>query len=194
MWTFLRAVDEGEIPMLNEVDLIAERIAPQFRLYRLRVCLPSCTGPVQHPTEALAFSADCRRSGFVRIRWRVSVKVHRDGCRTVFVPPKHRAESGYRGLLAAPFVEQEVDNHLSCWEPVAFTGSAGRRVGQEAFFAPCRNGKGLMPIASTPCARRSRAQRSLSPQLDVLDEPRRGWPGCWMRSFEGTSPRLGALN
>lgn len=80
------AVDEDEISMLSEVDLIAEHIAPQ---YRLVVYLQSGTG--QRPSEALAFSAECRRSGFVRVRWQVSAKVHRDDCRSVFVPLKPRA-------------------------------------------------------------------------------------------------------
>lgn len=117
------AVDEDEIPTLGDVDLIAEHIAPQ---YRLAVYLQSGTG--QRPCEALAFSAECRRSGYVRVRWQVSAKAHRDDCRTVFVPLKHRAEGEYRDVPAAPFIEQEIDDHLSRWEPVpvAFTGQRGQ--------------------------------------------------------------------
>ena len=57
------------IPTPGEVDLIAEHIAPQ---YRLTVYLQSGTG--QRPSEALAFSTECRRPGFIRIRWQVSAK------------------------------------------------------------------------------------------------------------------------
>ncbi|MGW7239944.1 tyrosine-type recombinase/integrase [Streptomyces sp. NPDC054804] len=140
------AVDEDEIPTLSQVDLIAQHIAPQ---YRLAVYLQSGTG--QRPSEALAFSTECRRSGFVRIRWQVSAKAHRDDCRTVFAPLKHRAEGEYRDVPAAPFVEQEIDDHLSRWEPVpvAFTGQRGRRRRLEVFFAPRQRGKGVMLTAST---------------------------------------------
>ncbi|MFG3018534.1 hypothetical protein ACGFZQ_08265 [Streptomyces sp. NPDC048254] len=92
------AVDEDEIPTLGEVDLIAEYIAPQ---YRLAVYLQSGTG--QRPSEALAFSTECRRSGFVRVRWQVSAKARRDDCRSVFVPLKHRAEGEYRDVPVALF-------------------------------------------------------------------------------------------
>ncbi|MFF1421235.1 hypothetical protein [Streptomyces sp. NPDC058280] len=50
------AVDEDELPTPTEVDLIAEHIAPQ---YRLTDYLQSGTG--QRPSEALAFSVECRR-------------------------------------------------------------------------------------------------------------------------------------
>ncbi|WP_282694124.1 site-specific integrase [Streptomyces sp. CC208A] len=140
------AVDEDEIPMLGEVDLIAAHIAPQ---YRLAVYLQSGTG--QRTSEVLAFSAECRRSGFVRIRWQVSAKAHRSDCRTVFVPLKHRTEGEYRDVPAAPFVEQEIDAHLSRWEPVpvTFPGRRGKRRRLEVFFAPRWRGKGAMPTAST---------------------------------------------
>lgn len=140
------AVDEDEIPTLGEVDLIAEHIAPQ---YRLAVYLQSGTG--QRPSEALAFSTECRWSGFVRIRWQVSAKARRSDCRSVFVPLKHRTEGEYRDVPAAPFVEQEIDHHLSRWEPVpvTFTGQQGRPRRLEVFFAPRQRGKGVMPTAST---------------------------------------------
>jgi hypothetical protein len=140
------AVDEDEIPTLGEVDLIAEHIAPQ---YRLAVYLQSGTG--QRPSEALAFSTECRRSGFLRIRWQVSAKARRDDCHTVFVPLKHRTEGECRDVPVAPFVEQEIDDHLSRWEPVpvTFTGMRGRRRRLEVFFAPRQRGKSVMPTAST---------------------------------------------
>ncbi|MER7637210.1 tyrosine-type recombinase/integrase [Streptomyces sp. NPDC126522] len=140
------AVDEDETPTLGEVDLIAEHIAPQ---YRLAVYLQSGAG--QRPSEALAFSTECRRSGFVRVRWQVSAKAHRDDCRTAFVPLKHRTEGEYRDVPVAPFVEQEIDGHLSRWAPVsvAFTGLRGGRRRLEVFFSPRQRGKGVMPTAST---------------------------------------------
>ncbi|MGW4491103.1 tyrosine-type recombinase/integrase [Streptomyces sp. NPDC004376] len=140
------AVDEDEIPTLGEVDLIAQRIAPH---YRLAVYLQSGTG--QRPSETLAFSTECRRSGFVRVRWQVSAKAHRDDGRSVFVPLKHRTEGEYRDVPAAPFVEQAIDDHLSRWEPVpvTFASQRGRRCRLEVFFAPRQRGKGVMPTAST---------------------------------------------
>lgn len=140
------AVDEDGIPTLNEVDLIAQHITSH---YRLTVYLQSGTG--QRPSEALAFASECRRSGFVRIRWQVSAKAHRDDCRTVFVPLKHRAEGEYRDVPAAPFVEQEIDDHLSRWEPVpvTFTDRRGKGRRLEVFFAPRQCGKGVMPTSST---------------------------------------------
>ncbi|ARP74348.1 site-specific integrase [Streptomyces pluripotens] len=140
------AVDEGEIPTLGEVDLIAEHIAPQ---YRLAVYLQSGTG--QCPSEALAFSTECRRSGFVRVRWQVSVKAYCGDCHTSIVPLKHRTEGEYRDVPAAPFVEQEIDAHLLKWKsvPVVFTGQKGKRIRLETFFAPRQPGVGVMPsIAS----------------------------------------------
>ncbi|WP_244904761.1 tyrosine-type recombinase/integrase [Streptomyces prasinopilosus] len=112
--------------------------------------LPS-VGTGQRTSEVLAFSAECLRSGFVRIRWQVSAKAHRSDSHTVFVPLKHRTEGEYRDVPAAPFVEQEIDAHLSRWEPVpmTFPGQRGKRRRLEVFFAPRRRGKGEMPTAST---------------------------------------------
>ncbi|MFE9598957.1 tyrosine-type recombinase/integrase [Streptomyces hokutonensis] len=140
------AVDADEIPTPGEVDLIAQYITPQ---YRLTVYLQSGTG--QRPSEALAFSTECRRPGFVRIRWQVSAKAHRADCRTAFVPLKNRCEGEYRDVPAAPFVDQEIDIHLSRWEPVpvVFNGQKGKRLRLEVFFAPTQRGKGTMPTAST---------------------------------------------
>ncbi|MFC8128460.1 tyrosine-type recombinase/integrase [Streptomyces sp. NPDC057302] len=140
------AVDEDEIPTPAEVDLIAEHIAPQ---YRLAVYLQAGTG--QRPSEALAFSVECRRPGFLRIRWQVSAKAHRADCRTAFAPLKNRMEGEYRDVPAAPFVEQEIDTHLARWRPVpvAFIGRKGKRRRLEVFFAPRQRGKGVMPTAST---------------------------------------------
>ncbi|MFJ6369189.1 tyrosine-type recombinase/integrase [Streptomyces virginiae] len=140
------AVDEDVVPTPAEVDLIAGHITPQFRL---AVYLQSGTG--QRPSEALAFSTECRRSGFVRIRWQVSVKAHREDCQTPFVPLKHRLEKECRDIPTALFVEQEIDAHLRRWKPVpvAFSGQKGKRIRLETFFAPRQPGAGVMPsIAS----------------------------------------------
>lgn len=139
------AVDEDEIPTPGEVDLIAKHIAPQ---YRLTVYLQSGTG--LRPSEALAFSSECRRTGFVRIRWQVSAKAHRADCRTAFVPCKNRVEGEYRDVPTAPFIDQEIDAHLARWAPVpvVFTGRKGKRRRLEVFFAPRQRGKGAMPTAS----------------------------------------------
>ncbi|WP_405863154.1 site-specific integrase [Streptomyces sp. NBC_01515] len=140
------AVDEDEIPTPGEVDLIAQHIAPQ---YRLTVYLQSGTG--QRPSEALAFSTECRRPGFVRIRWQVSARAHRADCRTVFVSLKNRSEGEYRDVPTASFVDQEIDAHLTKWKPVPviFTGRRGKRLRLAVFFAPRQGGKGTMPTAST---------------------------------------------
>lgn len=140
------AVDEDAVPTPAEVDLIAAHITPPFRL---AVYLQAGTG--QRPSEALAFSNECRRSGFVRIRWQVSAKAHREDCQTPFVPLKHRLEKECRDIPTALFVEQEIDAHLRRWkpEPVAFAGQKGKRIRLETFFAPRQPGAGVMPsIAS----------------------------------------------
>ncbi|MFE5485856.1 tyrosine-type recombinase/integrase [Streptomyces sp. NPDC056527] len=140
------AVDEDAVPTPAEVDLIAAHITPPFRL---AVYLQAGTG--QRPSEALAFSNECRRSGFVRIRWQVSAKAHLMGCQTPFVPLKHRLEKECRDVPTALFVEQEIDTHLRRWKPVPviFTGQKGKRIRLETFFAPRQPGAGVMPsIAS----------------------------------------------
>ncbi|MER0241726.1 tyrosine-type recombinase/integrase [Streptomyces sp. HSW2009] len=140
------AVDEDDVPTPAEVDLIAAHIAPDFRL---TVYLQSGTG--QRPSEALAFSTECRRPGYVRIRWQVSAKAHREDCQTPFVPLKHRLEKECRDVPTALFIEQEIDAHLLKWKPVpvVFTGQKGKRIRLETFFAPRQPGAGVMPsIAS----------------------------------------------
>lgn len=97
------AVDEDEVPTSAEVDLIAAHIVPRFRL---TVFLQSGTG--QRPSEALAFSTECRRPDYVRIRWQVSAKAHREDCQRPFVPLKHRLEKEYRDVPTALFVEEEI--------------------------------------------------------------------------------------
>ncbi|MGH1552111.1 hypothetical protein ACRAWF_07940 [Streptomyces sp. L7] len=140
------AVDEDEIPTPGEVDLIAEYIAPQ---YRLTVYLQACTG--QRPSEALAFSAECRRPGFVGIRWQVSATARHTDCRAVFAPCKNQLEGEYRDVPTAPFVDQEIDVHLAMWAPVpvAFTGKKGRRLRLRGVLRPHQPGRGTMPTAST---------------------------------------------
>lgn len=127
------AMDEDEVPTPAEVDLIAAHIAPHFRL---TVYLQSGTG--QRPSEALAFSTECRRPGFVRIRWQVSAKAHWEDYQTPFRPLKQRLEKGYRDIPTALFIEQEIDAHLRRWKPVpvVFTGQKGKRIRLETPLCP----------------------------------------------------------
>lgn len=131
------AVDEDEIPTLYEVDLIAKQISPQ---YRLTIYLQSGAG--LRISETLAFSADCHRDGFLRIRRQVSAKAHREDCVTRFIPLKHRAESEYRDIPTPAFLADEIDTHLRHW---------GTRTADciETLFAPRERGKRTMPTATT---------------------------------------------
>ncbi|MGW2863100.1 tyrosine-type recombinase/integrase [Streptomyces cinnamoneus] len=140
------AVDEDEIPTLEEVDLLAHHIAQQ---YRLTIYLMSGAG--LRPSEALAFASECRRTEFIRVRWQVSAKANAGDCRTTFVPLKHRAEGEYRDIPIALFLEEEIDAHVEQWEPipVTFQNKAGKDKQLEVFFAPRDRGKGTMPTAST---------------------------------------------
>lgn len=176
------AVDEDEIPTPAEVDLIADHIAPQ---YRLAVYLQSGTG--QRPSEALAFSAECRRPGFVRVRWQVRAKAHRAECRTAFVPLKNRVEGEYRDVPVAPFVEQEIGTHLSRWKPVpvVFAGSKGKRQRLEVFFAPRQLGKGTMPTVSTYGYHFKKA--CLSAGLVDVDGKAKYTPGSLRHLFASTA-------
>ncbi|MGH4033983.1 tyrosine-type recombinase/integrase [Actinomycetota bacterium Odt1-20B] len=131
------AVDEDEIPYLHEVDLIAKQISPQ---YRLTIYLQAGAG--LRISETLAFSADCHRDGFVRIRRQVSAKAHREDCFTRFIPLKHRAEGEYRDVPTSAFLADEIDTHLREWG----TRTAG---GIEVLFAPRERGKSTMPTANT---------------------------------------------
>lgn len=131
------AFDEDEIPTLYEVDLIAKQISPQ---YRLTIYLQSGAG--LRISETLAFSADCHRDGFVRIRRQVSSKAHREDCVTRFIPLKHRGENEYRDIPTPAFLADEIDTHLRQW---------GTRTadGVETLFAPRERGKRTMPTAAT---------------------------------------------
>ncbi|MFE2049296.1 tyrosine-type recombinase/integrase [Streptomyces sp. NPDC059459] len=176
------AVDGDEIPTPGEVDLIAAHIAPQ---YRLTIYLQSGTG--QRPSEALAFSVESRRPGFVRIRWQVSAQAHRADCRAVFVPLKYRSEGEYRDVPTAPFVDQEIDAHLSRWEPVpvVFTGRRGKRRRLDVFFAPRPRGKGAMPTACTYGYHFKKACRSAG--LVDADGEAKYTPGSLRHFFASTA-------
>ncbi|MFE5663931.1 tyrosine-type recombinase/integrase [Streptomyces niveus] len=102
-------------------------------------------------SEALAFSVECRRSGFVRVRWQVSSKARSRDCRATFVPLKARVEGEYRDVPVASFLDKEIDAHLSQWAPVPvdFTSPSGKRWHQSVFFASRNRSKGVMPTAST---------------------------------------------
>ncbi|WP_338672659.1 site-specific integrase [Streptomyces sp. SCSIO 30461] len=130
-------VDEDEIPTLHEVDLIAKQVSPQ---YRLTIYLQAGAG--LRISETLAFSAECHRDGFVRVRRQVSSKAHRDDCATRFIPLKHRTEGEYRDIPTPAFLADEINVHLREWGTV----TAGD---VETFFAPRERGKGTMPTATT---------------------------------------------
>ncbi|MFH9962782.1 tyrosine-type recombinase/integrase [Streptomyces mirabilis] len=135
--TGAQAVDEDEIPTLHEVDLIAKQISPQ---YRLTVYLQAGAG--LRISETLAFSADCHRDGFLRVRRQVSAKANRADCATRFVPLKHRAEGEYRDIPTPAFLAGEIDTHLRDWGTVT--------VGDlDVLFAPRERGKSTMPTATT---------------------------------------------
>ncbi|MEU7635815.1 site-specific integrase [Streptomyces sp. NPDC039016] len=131
------AVDEDRIPTLDEVDLIAEHISPQ---YRLTVYLQAGAG--LRVSEALAFSADCHRSTFLRVRRQVSAKAHREDCTTRFVPLKHRTAREYRDVPLPPFLSHEIETHLRKWDISPVSGYA-------VLFGPRDRGKGNMPTATT---------------------------------------------
>lgn len=131
------AVDEDEIPTLHEVDVIAKQISPQ---YRLTVYLQAGAG--LRISETLAFTTDCRRTDFLRVRRQVSSKAHRDDCTTRFIPLKHRAAGEYRDVPLPAFLADEIDTHLREWG----TKTAD---GMEVLFAPRERGKGTMPTATT---------------------------------------------
>ncbi|MGW7074615.1 tyrosine-type recombinase/integrase [Streptomyces sp. NPDC054866] len=131
------AVDEDKIPTLDEVDLIAQHISPH---YRLTVYLQAGAG--LRVSEALAFSSDCHRSIFLRVRRQVSSKAHREDCTTRFVPLKHRTAREYRDVPLPPFLSQEIDTHLSEW-------GTSTTAGYTVLFGPRDRGKGTMPTATT---------------------------------------------
>jgi integrase len=140
------AVDEDEIPTLEEVELLAQHISPQ---YRLTIYLQAGVG--LRISETLAFASECRRTDFIRVRWQVSSQANRGDRRTTFVPLKHRAEGEYRDIPIAPFMDEEIDAHLERWEPipVIFKDKAGKDRQLDVFFAPRERGKGIMPTATT---------------------------------------------
>ncbi|TKA06328.1 tyrosine-type recombinase/integrase [Actinacidiphila oryziradicis] len=131
------AVDEDAIPTLHEVDLIAKQISPQ---YRLTIYLQAGAG--LRISETLAFTADCRRPDFLRVRRQVSSKANREDCQTRFIPLKHRAEGEYRDVPTPAFLAEEIDAHLREWGTVTAAG-------MEVLFAPRDRAKGTMPTATT---------------------------------------------
>lgn len=131
------AVDQDEIPTLAEVNALADAISPQ---YRLTVWLMAGAG--LRISEALGFSKDCQRDGFLRLRRQVSAKANRGDCVTRLVPLKHRTAEEYRDIPTAPFLDEEINAHLARWGTVEVDGL-------EVLFSPRERGKGSMPTAST---------------------------------------------
>ena len=131
------AVDPDEIPTLAEVNAIAEAISDQ---YRLTVWLMAGAG--LRVSEALGFSSECGRDGFVRLRRQISSKANQEGCRTRLVPLKHRTADEYRDVPMPDFLGDEIDDHVERWGTVTVEGV-------EVLFSPRERGKGYMPTAST---------------------------------------------
>ncbi|WP_326812487.1 site-specific integrase [Streptomyces scopuliridis] len=140
------AVDEDEIPTLEEVDLLAKHISQQ---YRLTIYLQSGAG--LRISETLAYASECRRPEFIRVRWQVGSRANQGNSRTMFVPLKHRTEGEYRDIPVAPFLEEEIDAHVEEWDPipVAFKDKAGKDKQLNAFFAPRNRNRVAMPTASS---------------------------------------------
>ncbi|MGW1817092.1 site-specific integrase [uncultured Streptomyces sp.] len=140
------AVDEDEIPTLDEVRLLYEHMSPQ---YKLTIWLQAGIG--MRVSEALAFHVGCLRDDVIRIRWQISSKAHRGDSKTRLVALKHRDEGEYRDVPAPQFVCDEINAHAEVWEPVplSFQNAAGRSRQVEVFFAPRERGKGTMPTANT---------------------------------------------
>lgn len=82
-------VDEDRIPDVAEVNAIASAISDQ---YKLTIWLMAAAG--LRLSEALAFSAECKRDGLVRVRRQVSSKANRGDCKTRLVKLKARTEGG----------------------------------------------------------------------------------------------------
>lgn len=131
------AVDPDEIPTLAEVCAIAAAMSEQ---YRLTVWLQAGAG--LRISEALGFSADCQRDGFLRLRRQISAKANQGDCVTRFVPLKHRTAEEFRDVPTPTFLDQEIGLHLKRWGTVELDGL-------EVLFAPRERGKGKMPTAST---------------------------------------------
>ncbi|WP_078872342.1 site-specific integrase [Streptomyces sp. NRRL S-337] len=116
---------------------MAKQISPQ---YRLTVYLQAGAG--LRISETLAFTPNCVRSDFLRVRRQVSSKAHRDDCKTRFIPLKHRAEGEYRDVPLPTFLSEEIDMHLREWGTVMTAG-------MDVLFTPRDRGKGAMPTANT---------------------------------------------
>lgn len=132
-----QAVDPDEIPTLAEVNAIAAAMSDQ---YRLTVWLMAGAG--LRISEALGFSEECKRDGFLRLRRQISAKANQDNCRTRLVPLKHRTADEYRDVPMPAFLADEVDAHVTRWGTVAVEGLG-------VLFSPRERGKGYMPTAST---------------------------------------------
>ena len=130
-------VDPDEIPTLAEVNAIAAAMSPQ---YRLSVWLMAGAG--LRISEALGFSAECKRDGFVRLRRQISSKANQESCRTRLVPLKHRTADEYRDVPIPLFLADDIAAHVDEWGTVTVEGL-------EVLFSPRDRGKGYMPTAST---------------------------------------------
>ena len=131
------AVDPDEIPTLAEVNAITAALSPQYRLTGSLMA-----GAGLRISEALGFSGECKRDGFLRLRRQISAKANQDSCVTRLVPLKHRTEDEFRDVPMPTFLGEEIDAHIAEWGTVAVDGL-------EVLFSPRERGKGYMPTAST---------------------------------------------
>ncbi|MEO6085450.1 MAG: site-specific integrase, partial [Umezawaea sp.] len=131
------SVNEDDIPSLDQVHAIADKISNQ---YKLSVWLMAGAG--LRISEALAFSTKCNRGDFLRISQQVSSKANQGDCRTRLVPLKHRAEGEYRDVPLPPFLADEIKAHVDRWGTVSVQDV-------DVLFSPRERGKGVMPTAST---------------------------------------------
>jgi integrase len=140
------AVDEDEIPSLEEVQLIAKHIAPH---YRLSVWLMAGAG--LRISETLAFNTECPRGDFMRIRWQTNARANREDCTTRLVPLKHRAEGEYRDVPMPHFLSVGFEAHIKEYgsDRIVFEDGAGRTREVDVLFAPRERAKGTMPTATT---------------------------------------------
>ncbi len=132
--TSTAAVDPDEIPTLVEVKAIAEAMTEPFRL-----TIWLMAGAGLRIGEALGFSSDCSRSGFLRIRRQISTQSVSGGSKAALAPLKHRTADQYRDIPTAPFLVAEIEAHIE-------SGSTLSVEGLELLFSGTRGG---MPSAST---------------------------------------------
>ncbi|MFE0130699.1 tyrosine-type recombinase/integrase [Streptomyces sp. NPDC059037] len=93
-------------------------------------------------SETLAFDAECRRKGFIRVQRQVNAKGNRAHCKSRFAPLKHRCEGECRDIPMVPFLDAEITAHLATW-------GAAKRGGMMVYFTPHDRENETVPTAKT---------------------------------------------